>query len=574
MLTAKGVNMKLVQFSVTNYRSITDANKIALQNLTVLVGKNNEGKSNLLTALNVAMTAVLEHGLGITSSPRRRNYAACYDWKRDFPIQFQERSRGLESIFRLDFQLENGEVSEFHTETGIRGNEAISIRIKIGKDNFPKIEVPKKGTSSYNQKSKAVTRFISRKICFNPIQAIRTEDMALNALNRVIADQMRILQHDQEYIDALTKVRELQQKTLDDISSRLLDPLKTFLPNLVSIAIEQKDTENPVPRYFTRDIDVIIDDGLATSISNKGDGIKSLVTLAILKDRQSFYEASVIAIEEPESHLHSGAIHSLVDVVHKMAENNQVIITTHNPLFVQQNRISSNIIVDNGKARPARNIAEIREILGVMPSDNLRNARYLLLVEGENDVIALSKLLPLYSDTIKHALSSNLAVIKSICGAGNLQHELQEAKRCMCKYVVLLDNDKAGVDAAKKAFNSNLLKPSEIKHTICLGSKESEFEDCLKPSIYADIIKEKFNVDIECTAFRGKEKWSTRMERAFLNQGSIWNDCTEGLVKFEIANAIPNTPNKAEIDNILIPQKSGFLQALAAAFETLLTEST
>lgn len=36
--------MKLVEFSVSNYRSITSAHKIKLQNFTVLVGKNNEGK--------------------------------------------------------------------------------------------------------------------------------------------------------------------------------------------------------------------------------------------------------------------------------------------------------------------------------------------------------------------------------------------------------------------------------------------------------------------------------------------------------------------------------------------------
>lgn len=58
------IEMKLVEFSVTNYRSITKAHKIELQNLTVLVGKNNEGKSNLLTALNVAMTAVIMHSQG------------------------------------------------------------------------------------------------------------------------------------------------------------------------------------------------------------------------------------------------------------------------------------------------------------------------------------------------------------------------------------------------------------------------------------------------------------------------------------------------------------------------------
>ena len=53
--------MKLVEFSVTNFRSITKAHKIKLQDMTVLLGKNNEGKSNLLTALNVAMEAIIQH---------------------------------------------------------------------------------------------------------------------------------------------------------------------------------------------------------------------------------------------------------------------------------------------------------------------------------------------------------------------------------------------------------------------------------------------------------------------------------------------------------------------------------
>lgn len=53
--------MQLVNFSVTNYRSITKAHKINLQNITVLVGRNNEGKSNILMALNVAMETMMQH---------------------------------------------------------------------------------------------------------------------------------------------------------------------------------------------------------------------------------------------------------------------------------------------------------------------------------------------------------------------------------------------------------------------------------------------------------------------------------------------------------------------------------
>ena len=45
--------MKLSDFSVVNYRSITTARKIKTNNMTVLVGKNNEGKSNILRALTL-----------------------------------------------------------------------------------------------------------------------------------------------------------------------------------------------------------------------------------------------------------------------------------------------------------------------------------------------------------------------------------------------------------------------------------------------------------------------------------------------------------------------------------------
>ena len=147
--------MKLVGFSVTNYRSVTTAHKIPMKNLTVLVGKNNEGKSNILSALSVAMRAVMLHSRGdafFSQTPRGRNVFD-YKWERDFPIQFQSRKSGLESIFRLNFRLEGNELDEFHSATGIHGNEDIPISVKIGKENIPKVEVPKKGSSAYNLKS-------------------------------------------------------------------------------------------------------------------------------------------------------------------------------------------------------------------------------------------------------------------------------------------------------------------------------------------------------------------------------------------------------------------------------------
>ena len=561
--------MKLIELSVTNYRSVTTAHKIPMKNLTVLVGKNNEGKSNLLSALNVAMRAVMLHSkLGRIPRPVRGDrYGLDYNWERDFPIQFQGRKSGLDSIFRLNFRLEDNELSEFHTITGIHGNEDIPISITIGKDNIPKVEVPKRGSPAYNKKSAIITDFISTRISFNYIQAIRTEGMAINALNQAIYNGLLSLRDNPEYLEAQQRVNDLQQNMLNDMSSQLLEPLRAFLPTVRSVAIKSM-SEDLLYRFGRGDIDVIIDDGVATSIRNKGDGIKSLVTLAILKDKRATTGASVIAIEEPESHLHSGAIHSLVDVIHRISENNQVIITTHNPLFVQQNNIESNILVDHGTARPAKNIAEIRNLLGVLPSDNLRNARFVLVVEGEDDMISLSKILPCYSDTVGNALRSNLVVIKPLGGAGNLSHDLSELKHCMCKYVVLMDNDNAGVGAAERALEAGLASEADIKYTTCPGSPEAEFEDCLKPTLYQSTILEKFGVDINCSQFRGNAKWSERMKQCFLSQGSRWSEAIESKVKLSVAQCIPD--QISNIDEIVIPQKAGFLTGLTEAVDRMI----
>ncbi len=557
--------MKLVEFSVTNFRSITKAHKIRLQDMTVLVGKNNEGKSNLLTALNVAMEAIIQHSQDdyrYVGAYRNRLYL----WERDFPISLQKRKSGLESIFTLHFRLEGEELTEFHDLTKIRGNEDIPITVRIGKDSKPKIEVPKRGSSSYNKKSKQVTHFISTNISFNYIQAVRTENMALDALRRAIYGELRGLRNNKAYLEALCTVDQLEQDALDKISSQLKDPLKIFLPNLKNICVKKSEDAYSGWR-FSRDFDVFIDDGELTSITNKGDGIKSLVTLAVLKERGNKKGASVIAIEEPESHLHSGAIHSLIDVINSLSEHNQIIITTHNPLFVRQNNLGDNIIVDSGMARPAKNIGEIRNILGVIPSDNLQNSRFVLLVEGEDDKISLNKIISLKSAALKNALLSNQLVIRPLAGASNLTHDAIDLKNSLCSFVVLLDNDKAGKEALEKAKKNALIKDSQVKLTICNGSPEAEFEDCIRSEIYAEAIEDEFSINLKCKEFKGKAKWSDRMKVVFLSQGTEWTDATEKKAKGIVANRVAN---EVDLDKILIKEKAGFIDGLVTMLRKMM----
>lgn len=553
--------MQLVNFSVTNYRSITKAHKINLQNITVLVGRNNEGKSNILMALNVAMETMMQHANHANVHER------LYDWQRDFPVQLQQRKNNLDSIFRLNFRLNHDENTEFFRTTGIRSNEDIPIELKYGRDNRAKITVPKKGSSSFNDKSEKVTAFICERIAINYIQAVRTEDMAMDVIHRLISTELSKLYDNEEYKSAEQTIYNLQEAVYNDIANRILAPLQEFLPQLTNVEIKSRG-RRLVWRGFRNDVDVILNDGTPTSILYKGDGIKSLVSLAILKESKNEIGASIIAIEEPESHLHPEAIHSLVNVINGISENHQVIITTHNPLFVQRNNISNNIIVDHGTAKPAKNIKEIRELLGVLPEDNLINASHVLVVEGEDDKIALNKILSSLSPTIKDALIKNKLVIQPLAGATNLNYELSRLRSYVCRYFVFLDADEAGYDAAEKAIEKGLLSESDVKYSICNGNNTAEFEDCLKKDFYIEAIRNKFSVDLGVTSFRNSKKWSDRVKTVFLSQGQRWTDAVEKKVKMEVTKLIP----VEDADSVLDEHKRGSIDALVNALENMLSQ--
>lgn len=553
--------MQLVNFSVTNYRSITKAHKINLQNITVLVGRNNEGKSNILMALNVAMETMMQHANHANVHER------LYDWQRDFPVQLQQRKNNLDSIFRLNFRLNHDENTEFFRTTGIRSNEDIPIELKYGQDNRAKITVPKKGSSSFNDKSEKVTAFICERIAINYIQAVRTEDMAMDVIHRLISTELSKLYDNEEYKSAEQTIYNLQEAVYNDIANRILAPLQEFLPQLTNVEIKSRG-RRLVWRGFRNDVDVILNDGTPTSILYKGDGIKSLVSLVILKESKNEIGASIIAIEEPESHLHPEAIHSLVNVINGISENHQVIITTHNPLFVQRNNISNNIIVDHGTAKPAKNIKEIRELLGVLPEDNLINASHVLVVEGEDDKIALNKILSSLSPTIKDALIKNKLVIQPLAGATNLNYELSRLRSYVCRYFVFLDADEAGYDAAEKAIEKGLLSESDVKYSICNGNNTAEFEDCLKKDFYIEAIRNKFSVDLGVTSFRNSKKWSDRVKTVFLSQGQRWTDAVEKKVKMEVTKLIP----VEDADSVLDEHKRGSIDALVNALENMLSQ--
>lgn len=565
--------MKLISFSVSNYRSITRAHKIKIHDLTILVGKNNEGKSNIIKAISLSMNIIKKYSY----FPHRRpmgyykylDNGFDYVWQRDFPVSSQNKKKGSKNtVFELEFLLTEQELDQFNKFTKSRlSTSDFIIIIEIGEDNFPKLKVSKKGTSKLNSKVLLINEFVAKNIVFNYIPAIRTESQAIDLIRDNLAQELKVVENNPEYINAINTINRLQREPLNGIAKKVQETLTTFIPSIQNVKIDIE--ENIRKSSLRRAVEVSIDDGVLTNIDYKGDGIKSLATLAMLTDRYNVEQSSIIAIDEPEAHLHPGSIRQLNNILQGLVKDNQVIIATHNQLFINKKDIKSNIIVSSGKASPAKSIKEIRDVLGVKLADNLISCNYKLFVEGVTDkkiVEALLYKIP----KVKNALVNNEISIEALGGASKLLSKLYESNNTIFDYYVLLDDDESGHDAYEKAKAQSLIDPSKTTFTKCIGKSISEFEDLLKPEIYIDTINSKYGMHLKQSDFNSMKKWSEQLRICFLTEGKPWDDDLEAEIKELVADTVCDYLKNN--DDIFIQNRMGPINSFLSNIELLIGE--
>jgi predicted ATP-dependent endonuclease of OLD family len=316
------------------------------------------------------------------------------------------------------------------------------------------------------------------------------------------------------------------------LSKNLTMSVKNFLPDIKKIELASPEI---MSRFLHDSCDIIVDDGTKTSIELKGDGIKNLIAISIIHHTTqitSLNKNIILAIEEPESHLHPEAIHKLRKVLEEISEKNQVIVTTHSPLLINRANIKKNLLVNQSRATAAKNIAEIREILGVKISDNLACASLIILVEGEEDIKIIKTWLSYLSTTIKNAFKEGKIEFDSLKGSSNLDYKISLWKNLLCDVFVFLDGDKAGENAFIKAQNKRKITEKEICFVKIRGFKESEIEDLIEINCYKEKIREVYGVSLEGNIFRNnRKKWSDRVKDTFIEKGKPWFEGKEAEIK-------------------------------------------
>lgn len=566
--------MKLTSITVENYRSITRAHRVPISDMTVLVGPNNEGKSNILralvTAMNVLTGGALRMPPGYSQSGRARlpGYTRFYDWDTDFPIHLQDRKPNGQSVILLEFRPTEEELQEFRQQIGSKLKDTLPLKISLGPREFS-VSVHKKGPGgpALTKKSVNIAKFIAARLEFEHIPAVRTAESAQQIVSTLVARELSKLEENQDYAEALRKIEELQQPTLNQLSESIKQTLVKFLPKVDGVTVQIPGASRY--RAMRQVCEVVVDDGTPTLLEYKGDGVQSLAALAMMRhaaETAARGRQLVIAIEEPESHLHSSAVHEIREVLRELSTKHQVVVTTHNPLFVDRVHVSANILVSQRKARPANSVGEIREILGVRAADNLRHAELVVVVEGDEDRQALSSLLQYHSPRLRAAINNQMLAFDSLNGASNLAYKLGSLRAALCSTYSVLDDDKAGHDSFTRAESEGLVTLAECQFTTCPGRKEAELEDLYNPELYAAYLKNKYGVALS-PEFKSANKWSDRMAAVFKRQGKPWTDKIEKEVKAMVAANVAADPA-----NALLGSCRASFDALLAALESRLGE--
>lgn len=393
---------KLQEFRVKNYRSITDIKfTVGIDNLSVICGSNNVGKTNFLRALSLFFQPELEN----------------FDAERDIPYHIAEGSRGAGYKTSISAKFINLDTSEIYLiEQNFSERKGVKEIVLTGKRD------------QIDLNSNDVKNFIYEHFRFFFIEASNVDIPQL--VSEIVNDEILPLGMDrrrgQTQKDSLAKLNQfidLSKEAVSSIEKELTNIFQGLLNKVDSIDSKDWKLQINFPEYdFLREaiskiIDFTLFDTNERKLETKGSGIQRIILLSLIQYVNTKTKKDVIwAIDEPEIFLQAGLQKSLYSKIVEESKDRQIFITTHSHFFIDINHLDNTFLFEGTKE--LKNYArkpdtyfyklntlifqgsafekaqKIKENFGIGRNDTWEVMPYNILVEGQEDkdiLIALIK---------------------------------------------------------------------------------------------------------------------------------------------------------------------------------------
>ena len=197
----------------------------------------------------------------------------------------------------------------------------------------------------------------------------------------------------------------------------------------------------------------------------------------------------VFVFEDPELHLHPSAQRSLSRLIESHYKDNQVIIVTHSPLFINRRDITQNSVVrykdgqtlitqikpvekpENEEVFTEEEKYKLyKELSGI--KKEIFFSRAVLLVEGDTELSAI----PILADKLGKNLDISNVFVCSVDGKHSFEIYQKLLKNFQIPYAILCDKDALNLSNISKCENKVVL--------------DSEFESFLESNESESLLKE------------------------------------------------------------------------------------
>jgi len=403
--------MKITKLRIENYRSLDDFSMQGLDDLVILTGENGSGKSNVLEALELffgtfqpaATITVTGYDDFLwfdrdTSSPIRFTVFVLMD--PDEMKKIVPERQGLivpvelQSLHEVT-QAELVIVREIHA-AGNGNAEWRTIGVSLlgtplmvdGKPSEVLVRAFGTAATTENERFIMAAQYLDSSLHVELSQRLKNRFRVISAARASKGlpafpeapvrgpDRVSFIPTDME-----SELRELGRKR-----DRATVKRKHLIRQLMSTVLPE-DTELVLAGGETQLVERDID--FRTELT--GGGFQAFLALVVAVTRP----ATIIAIEEPELHLHARFCKKLLRVLQEQSRSNQIFVSSHSPILLDYADLGSiwHIAKFNRRTTGTRvtSIPALREAfyaLGEKPSAVLGSDR-ILWVEGKVDALLL-----------------------------------------------------------------------------------------------------------------------------------------------------------------------------------------
>lgn len=527
--------MKLKRIVIENYKGINTPITIDVNDFVCIVGKNDVGKSTILKAIDAfindnnpvfedkniyndsntvsiglqfdceRMSAIIDDSIPITFEDEELvddSGLLCITKKWDVsqktikPQWYIRRKKYLDGDFVMLVERElknlcrqNGiDIAEGQGNSDMRNNLREHHRINDVSFEYSEDMLPTTGQTRPKKILDAIKEHLPNFGYFRADKSLSDSDAAVQKYFKEKALSLLKEQVSTDNIESSIKkeIGESLSKITDKINSVLSenDQISAQVDfdwsKLITTSFKCKKEESNIP------------------LSARGDGFRRITMMSyfeMLAEEKKEGKDIIFGFEEPETFLHPGTQRLLYQKLYDLTQNGyQVLITTHSPNIVSETNVEDIVFVTKIddyciSQGSGVDVKVIVEELGIKADNTLLSlfdsVRGLLLVEGPDDVMAMSHLAAVYKQNrkIERTFDEHGILIIPVGGCGSIKHWTNYSiiTKLGKPFFIFLDSDKKSETDDSKTLKS--LKKYGYSMNDCAVSKKREIE-CYIPCSY------------------------------------------------------------------------------------------